>query len=169
MFTLTLRLLLFGTALAVGLALATAGVSKLLDPTDALVFMQTGFNIPVSSGVWIIRGLALCELALGLLLAYGNGRWVWPAHACLVLVGGFIGMLIAVHLRHPNVALHCGCFGALQAPIGGKSILSHLRLDAALVAILAAYIGLLSLQRYRQRTIAARFGAACTPASASAR
>ncbi|MFQ5425306.1 MAG: MauE/DoxX family redox-associated membrane protein [Phycisphaerae bacterium] len=151
MLTSTIRVTLFITATAVALTMALTGFGKLIDVAPALKFLKVGFDIPVMSGRWIIYGLAGLELFAGFALAYGNGRRLWPAVVCLALVGLFTGLLVAVRLRHPFVAIHCPCFGALQAPLGGKSILSHLQLNAALTFLLVAYAVLLGIYRRRQR------------------
>lgn len=137
--------------LPVAFVLMLAGASKLLDPGPALVFFKSGFDIPVAVGVWFVYGLAAAELVLGAALVYGHYRWIWPTVACLLLVGSFVGLLIAVHLRFPHVAIQCGCFGSLQAPVAGKSLLSHLRLDAALAALLLLQLLLWGAARRSRR------------------
>ena len=141
--------------LPVAFVLMLAGASKLLDPGRALEFFKYGFAIPVPVGVWLVYGLAAVELVLGAALAYGQGRWVWPAVACLLLVGGFLGLMVAVYLRFPYVAIECGCFGALQAPFTDHSLLSHFRLDAALAALLLLQLALAGVARWIRRRPAA--------------
>jgi hypothetical protein len=148
-----LRVTLFLIALTVALAMTVAGLGKFLDPALGIKFLKSGYGVHAQIGTWIIYAIAIVELLLGLALAYGNGRWTWPAVTLLALTGGFMGLLVGVHLRHPHVAIDCGCFGALQAPLAGQSILSHLQFNAALIVLLLSYIGLLSLNRRRLRRV----------------
>lgn len=129
---LIISVLEFMIACGIAAIMALAGVAKLLDPRIAMEFLKTTYGIPAVWGERIVYSLGTLELMFAILLLLGIGRWRWPATITLLLVGFFIGIMVDVHLRNPFVGIDCGCFGKLQSPVGGESLLSHIRLNLAL-------------------------------------
>jgi len=129
-------------ALGVAIVFAFGGFAKLADPTLSLVFFKTGLGIPVFMARWIVVGISCAEIGLAAWLAYDLGRSCRSAWAALVLVGFFSGLLLAAHELNPASSISCGCFGQLQPPLGGRSLLSQLKLDALLAVLLLMQIRL---------------------------
>ncbi len=143
-----IELVEFLSVMIVAIVMALAGAAKILDPGPAITFMKVAYKIHVVLSEPLVYSMGALELLVASALALGIGRWRWPAVMSLFLVGLFAGILIEVHLRHPNVSISCGCFGKLQAPVGGASLLSHFALNLALAGCLGLHI-FLAQRRFR--------------------
>lgn len=134
---------------AVAGVMSLAGAAKLLDPGPAILFMNIAYKMPVARSEFVVYSLGAIEILAAICLAAGIARWRWPIITTLILVALFIGALIDIHFRHPNVGISCGCFGKLQAPVGGNSLLSHLALNFAASACLIVLIFIAQRRRAR--------------------
>lgn len=119
---------------------ALAGIAKLRDSTPAPLFMQGGLLMNYSSAHLFIPIIAWTELAVAAWLAYGLGTSRKPGVVALLLVGFFAGLLLSAARLHPRSQLSCGCFGELQFPVGGRSIISHFFLNCALAGMLLIHV-----------------------------
>jgi hypothetical protein len=118
----------------VAFVFALAGFAKIDDPTSAIVFLKLGFDVPFDAAARLVLMIACVEMVLAGWLAFDLGRSLRPAVAGLALVGCFSGLLLAVAHANPRSTWTCGCFGALQPPWGGKTLMSHLKFDLVLAA-----------------------------------
>ncbi len=139
------------TALVLAFVFALAGVAKLLDPTETLVFMQLGLGVGVEYSRWVVNSVAFVEIALAIWLTCAFGRSIRPGLAALAVIGFFMGLLAQVVHRHPSANMNCGCFGALQPPFGGMSILGHFQLDGMLTGFLILHIAIVHFSLRRDR------------------
>ena len=108
-----------GPLFACAVALALSGAAKLRRPGSAAAALRAA-RFP--SAVWLVRVLAVAEIAIGALVLV---RPV-PA-ACLLLAASFgaLAAVAAVFWRNPDVR-SCGCFGD-DAP----ATWAHVALDVA--------------------------------------
>jgi len=130
------------TSLVPAWIFALGAVAKFADPTKPLVFIQGSLKVPYPWSRWLILALAVVEIAVAAWLAFNLGRSVWPGIAGLVLIGFFSGLLLAVARMYPGTNPSCPCFGELQPPLGGRSIMGQMKLDALLCGLLFAHVAM---------------------------
>lgn len=106
--------------LALAVVLIAAGIAKLSRPESPVAAMQDfGIRLPVRPQ-WVVRGLAMVELALGLALGSGVGLLIAGplAVAMLTLFTVVIIASLARGRRFP-----CHCFGPMSTrPIGPHTV-----------------------------------------------
>lgn len=100
---------------ALGLVLAVAGAAKLWRPGDTARALGAVASRRVPPG--LVRGIAACELALGLLTLSVGGRLVTSLVASLVAASyaGF-AVFVAIALVTDAPIATCGCFGEPDTP-----------------------------------------------------
>lgn len=127
------------TGVVVAFVFLLAGLSKLDDPTLTIGFVSWGFDVPASIARWLVYLLGVGEIVLaGLMVRYMRSRR-WPAGIAFCVVAFFVGLLISVAVRFPK-PITCACFGSLQPPLGGATILSQLKFDAILAILLTIHL-----------------------------
>jgi hypothetical protein len=116
-------------------ALVVSGGAKLRNPRPAAAALYAA-RLP--SSVWLVRTLAVAEIALGSLVLVRPGTV-----ACLLLAGAFaaLGAVAAVFVVNPRVR-SCGCFGD-DAPTTWAHVIADA--TACAVALVAAATALASL------------------------
>jgi hypothetical protein len=110
----------------VAILLATGGVSKGRQPAATVRSLGA---IGVGGRAWMVRALAVVEVAIGGLLVLVGGRW--PAAVAAVLFALFTVISLRL-LRLGEAAGSCGCFGDRSARPSGI----HVAVDAAAAAVL---------------------------------
>lgn len=126
---------------------ALGGIAKWDDPTDAIVFAVKGLGLSTDLAQRLVLMTAAGELLLAAWLAYDLGRTPKPGVASLLVIGLFCGLLLAVAQAHPRSTWSCGCFGALQAPFGGRTLWSHFRFNLVLSLVVLAHLASVRLAR----------------------
>jgi len=139
------------TGLAVAFVFLLAGIAKLDDPTLTIGFVSWGFGVPASVARWLVYALGAGEIAIAVLMAYKMNRQRWPAGVALGVVAFFVGLLLAVAIRFPTKPISCACFGSLQPPLGGRTILSQLKFDAILATLLTIHLIAGHVRRRREK------------------
>ncbi|MDO9407572.1 MauE/DoxX family redox-associated membrane protein, partial [Patulibacter sp.] len=120
-----LMLLLAGVFLA-------SGTAKLRDPAGMVVLLRQAVS-PAVPAFALTRGLALVELALGLVLLSGAATRPVAVLAGAVLATFTVALRVAAR-RAPEAAASCSCFGGSgDAPAGRAVARNALLLGAAVV------------------------------------
>jgi hypothetical protein len=112
----------------VGVLLAAGGVSKARQPTATVRSLRV-LHVPAGAGA--VRGLAVVEVLIGVVLVGFAGRWPCAAAACLF--AGFTAISMRLVRLGPEAG-SCGCFGERSSPPSWW----HVGVDAAAVAVLVA-------------------------------
>lgn len=118
--------------------LVLAGVAKMDNPFQTALFLNSIFELPVSSGIFLARGLGAVEAAIGLALA-ARARSLLPAVLALAMFSSFAGLLGRLLLSKGG-AVNCGCFGDLWGGIASRHQRYQLYFDIGVVALLFAHI-----------------------------
>ena len=107
--------------LVASLVLCVAGTFKLRAPQAAADALHT---LGLPGGVWLVRGLAVAEIALGV------ACMVLPSRAGSAVLAGayvtFAGVAAALARRRAS----CGCFGEDEAPVSAGHWVASLVLGA---------------------------------------
>jgi hypothetical protein len=114
----------------VAILLAVGGLSKGRQPDPTVRSMRT---LGIGGTSLIVRGLAVIEIGLAVLLVLVGGRWTAAAAAVLFVLFTWISVRL---LRLGEAGASCGCFGDRSA----RPSAVHVAVDAgaAVVLIVAA-------------------------------
>lgn len=148
------------TSLIPAFIFALSGIAKLRDPTQGQAFFQSGLQMQYSAAHLFIPIIAWAELAVAAWLAYRLGTSRRPGVAALLLVGLFAGLLLSATRLHPQSQLSCACYGELQSPVGGRTIISHLFFNGGLAGMLLIHV--LASTSYRHKVPQASFNGGST-------
>ena len=116
--------------LVASLVLCVAGAFKLRAPQAAADALRT---LGLPGGVWLVRGLAVGEFALGAVCA------LFPSRAGAAVLAGAYVMFAGVAAALARRRAGCGCFGEDETPVSAGHWIASLALGA--VALGAAASG----------------------------
>lgn len=111
------------------LVLCVAGAFKLRAPRGATHALRT---LGLPSGAWLVRGLAVGELALGAACA------VFATRGFAAVLAGVYVMLAGVAAALARRRVSCGCFGEDEMPVSAGHWIASLVLGAVALSAAAA-------------------------------
>lgn len=115
--------------LAAALLLAGAGVAKLFAPGQAAAMLRSAWRTRLPAG-WFVRLSGVVEFGVGATVVATGNRIADALLGCCYLAF----LIVAWTLLHLGQHTSCGCFGAIDSPVG----VGHLVVNVLAVGITIA-------------------------------